>query len=76
MSAADQGVVRDTLNLEQPDGNFSDDHPTAEEIEAQKRSERLDLERAANRTGPSHPAHWQHAEWLAERGVGPEWDSR
>jgi hypothetical protein len=64
------------LDQQQPDGNFNDEPPTEEEIEAQRRSERLDQERAANRQGPSHPAHFQHAQWLAERGIGPEWDTR
>lgn len=61
---------------EQPDGNFDDEPPTEEELAAQKQQQQFATDRAANRQGPSHPAHWQHAEWLAERGVGPEWDNR
>jgi hypothetical protein len=63
------------LDALQPDGNFSDEPPTEEQIEAQKRSERLDTERAANRQGPSHPAHDHHDQWLAERGLTREWDT-
>jgi hypothetical protein len=76
MSAADQGVVRDTLNLEQPDGNFSDEPPTELDPDLQKRLEQLNAEREANRQGPSHPAHDLHQAWLDERGLGPEWDSQ
>jgi hypothetical protein len=66
----------DPLDQQQPDGNFQDE-PTAEEDPgAQERSERLAEERSANRQGPSHPAHVHHAQWLEERGIGPEWDNR
>jgi hypothetical protein len=72
----DKAPEASQLDALQPDGNFRDDPPAEPDPDAQKRSEGLDQERAANRQGPSHPAHWQHAEWLAERGVGPEWDNR
>jgi hypothetical protein len=72
----DNAPQANQLDALQPDGNFRDDPPAEADPDAQKRSERLDQERAANRQGPSHPAHWQHADWLAERGIGPEWDNR
>lgn len=72
----DKAPEANQLDALQPDGNFQDEPPDAPDPDAQRRSERLDQERAANRQGPSHPAHWQHADWLAERGVGPEWDNR
>jgi hypothetical protein len=47
-----------------------------EDVEALLRAENLAQERAANRQGASHPRHWQHAEWLAERGLDESWDKR
>jgi hypothetical protein len=63
------------LDALQPDGNFDDEPPTEEELELQRRLQELDTARAANRQGPSHPAHDFHGQWLAERGLGPEWDN-
>jgi hypothetical protein len=40
--------------------------------EAQARIDAANLERQANRAGPSHPAHWQHDQWLEERGLTRE----
>jgi hypothetical protein len=45
---------------------------SAEDVQAALRAENLAQERQANKQGPSHPAHWQHADWLAERGLSPE----
>lgn len=45
-----------------------------EDIDAMLRAENLAQEREANRVGPRHPAHWQHAEWLEEHGLAPESD--
>lgn len=33
-------------------------------------------ERAANRQGPTHPAHWQHDQWLEDRGLTRDYDKR
>jgi hypothetical protein len=49
---------------------------SAEDVEAMLHAENLAQERQANRQGPSHPLHWQHAEWLAERGLDESWDQR
>lgn len=76
MTATEGTPPEGWYDREQPDGNFNDEPPTEEQLAAYKRSEAVEQERAANRTGPSHPAHFQHAQWLEERGVGPEWDTR
>jgi hypothetical protein len=42
--------------------------------DAESRSKALAGERSANRTGPMHPLHWQHAQWLADRELDESWD--
>jgi hypothetical protein len=60
------------LDALQPDGNFQDEPPSAEQTEAQKRTERLAEQRQANRQGPRHPAHPMHAQWRADHGLPPQ----
>lgn len=76
MTTADGAPPEGFYDRDQPDGNFEDEPLTDEQIAAQKAAQDLADERMANRQGPSHPKHWGHAEWLAERGVGLEWDNR
>jgi hypothetical protein len=40
--------------------------------QAQDFQAKLDLERAANRQGPSHPAHGAHAQWRKDHGLDVE----
>jgi hypothetical protein len=70
-----QGPEPSPLDALQPDGNFQDDPSPADDLAAQEAAERLADERAANRQGPSHPAHAFHQQWLDERNLGPEWDN-
>jgi hypothetical protein len=67
----DEAVHTSQLDQLQPDGNFDDEPPSAEQIEAQKRSEELALAREAARTGPRHPAHEFHAQWRTDHGLPP-----
>jgi hypothetical protein len=67
----DEAVHTSQLDRLQPDGNFDDEPPSAEQIEAQKRSEELALAREAARVGPRHPAHDFHAQWRKDHGLPP-----
>jgi hypothetical protein len=75
MSSPQWGPDQSGLDALQPDGNFRDDPPAEPDPELQRRLQELDTERAANRQGPSHPAHDHHDAWLAERGLTREWDT-
>lgn len=75
MSSPQWGPDQSGLDALQPDANFRDEPPDEVDPELQRRLQELDTARAANRQGPSHPAHDFHQQWLDERGLGPEWDN-
>lgn len=68
---SDDDVQSSHLDQLQPDGNFEDEPPSDEQIEAQKRSEDLALAREAARVGPRHPAHEFHAQWRIDHKLPP-----
>lgn len=75
MSSPQWGPEQSGLDALQPDGDFRDDPPPEPDPELQRRLQEIDTARAANRQGPSHPAHDFHDQWLAERGLTREWDT-
>jgi hypothetical protein len=73
---AEKRVIEDADDIGDLGGPESAQEPQTAPVSKadQKRDAEKAAERLANRVGPIHPNHWQHAQWLADRGLDESWD--